>query len=73
MNAAIKPLSEVTRQAFALLTRELGPTDTIRFVSQFTTGSGDYTAERDALFGQDKLDDIIAAIKSAEQAKPTNP
>jgi hypothetical protein len=73
MNPAIKPLTEITRQAFAVLTREFGPADTIRFVSQFTTGSGNYTAERDALFGQDKLADIVNAIKSAESKNPVAP
>jgi hypothetical protein len=35
------PLAEVTRRALEILTRELGPADTVRFINQFTTGSGD--------------------------------
>lgn len=30
---------------------EIGLVDTMRFVNQFTMGYGDYTAERDELFG----------------------
>ena len=36
----------------------------MRFIGQFTTGHGDYTAEREALFGQATLDQIITGIKS---------
>ena len=66
-----KPLAEVTRQAIAILQRELGATDTLRFVNQFTTGLGDYTAERGELFANDTLEQIVAAIKSKRaDAKP---
>jgi hypothetical protein len=58
-----KPLAEVTRRAIEVLSRELGAADTLRFINQFTTGYGDYTAERDALFEQDTLDQILSEIK----------
>jgi hypothetical protein len=64
MTAQTKPLAEVTRRAIEVLSRELGAADTLRFVGQFTNGFGDYTAERDALFGQTTLDQIIAEIKA---------
>ena len=65
MTVETRPLAEVTRKAIEVLSRELGPADTLRFVNQFTTGFGDYTAERDALFGQETLDDIVAEIGRA--------
>lgn len=58
-----KPLSEVTQQAIALLVKEIGAVNTVRFLNQFTTGYGDYTAERDALFAGQTLDEILAAVK----------
>jgi hypothetical protein len=61
-----KPLAEVTQRAIAILCRELGTADTIRFINQFTTGHGDYTSERDALFAGITLDQILADIKSAK-------
>jgi hypothetical protein len=64
----MKPLSEVTRQAIEILSRELGAADTLRFVGQFTSGHGDYPTARETLFGQSTLEQIIAEIKSA--AKP---
>ena len=58
-----KPLAEVTQTAIRVLCREIGLVDTMRFVGQFTVGYGDYTAERDELFRDMTLDDMIAEIK----------
>lgn len=68
MTAKMKPLAEVTRQAIEILSRELGMTDTMRFIGQFTTGQGDYTEEREALVGQATLEQIVTEIKA--MAKP---
>ena len=65
MNVQAKPLSEITRNAIDLLSKEMGIVDTVRFLNQFTTGYGDYTKERDALFKNLTLDEILAAIKKA--------
>ena len=66
MTANPLPLAEVTRRAIDILTRELGPTDTARFVGQFTQDSGDYTADRDRLFDGLTLKDIVAAIRTPQ-------
>ncbi|MGO9464043.1 MAG: hypothetical protein ACLQIB_15780 [Isosphaeraceae bacterium] len=63
MTLKTKPLAEVTQRAIEILCRELGAADTVRFINQFTTGHGDYTAERDVLFAGETLDQIIADIK----------
>jgi hypothetical protein len=60
-----KTLSEITKHAIDLLSKEMGIVDTVRFLNQFTTGYGDYTEERDALFKDLTLDEILAAIKKA--------
>lgn len=62
MTVETKPLAEITRRAIEVLTRELGSADTLRFINQFTTGHGDYTAERDAIFGEDTLVQMISDI-----------
>lgn len=64
MNIQTKPLSEITQQALSLLAKELGIADTVRFLNQFTAGYGDYTTERDALFADLTLDEILSAIRS---------
>ena len=43
--------------------KEIGIVNTIRFVNQFTVGYGNYTEEREALFEDLTMDDIVASIK----------
>jgi hypothetical protein len=66
MTVKSRPLAEVTHRAIEILCRELGAADTLRFINQFTNGHGDYTAERDALFADETLDQIIADMKLAK-------
>jgi hypothetical protein len=63
MTIQAKPLSEITQQAIALLSKELGVVATVRFLGQFTTGYGNYTEEREALFEDLTLDQALAAMK----------
>jgi hypothetical protein len=63
MNMQPKPLSDLTKQAIDVLTKEMGIVDTVRFLTQFTAGYGNYTEERDALFKDVTLDEILAAMK----------
>ncbi len=59
MNVPTRPLAEVTEQAITVLVRELGVADTARFLQQFGPGYGNYTEDRDALFGQMSLDEVL--------------
>ena len=63
----------MTQTAIRVLCREIGLVDTIRFVSQFTVGYGDYTAERDELFGNMTLEDMIAEIKVRQMQASIQP
>jgi hypothetical protein len=63
MNVAVRSISEITHQAMALLTRELGFADTLRFLRQFNTGMGNYTEERDAMFGDLTPDEFFAEAR----------
>lgn len=56
------PLVELTEEAVTILQRELGTADTIRFIRQFSSGFGDYTAERSTR-QEETLDELIDAIK----------
>lgn len=60
-----KPLAEITHEAIRLLYQKLGIVNTVRFLSQFTVGYGNYTEEREALFGNLTLDEIISEIKQS--------
>lgn len=66
MNVPTKPLNEITQEAIELLARELGIVTTLRFLSQFTTGYGNYTEEREALFADLSLEQVLAAVKKTE-------
>jgi hypothetical protein len=68
-----RPLAEVTQNAIRVLCREIGLVDTIRFVGQFTVGYGDYTAERDELFSNMTLDDMITEIKLRQSQANVQP
>jgi len=59
----VKPLIEINREAIRILSKEIGVVDTVRFVNQFTMGYGNYTEEREELFGDMTLDGIVSAIK----------
>lgn len=58
-----RPLSELTERAIHVLSREIGAANTMRFLGQFATGSGNYTEEREALLGNLSLDDILHEIR----------
>lgn len=63
MKIHAKPLTEITQFATHILCKEMGVTNTIRFINQFTTGYGDYTKEREQLFNDLSLEEIITEIK----------
>ncbi len=65
-----KPLAEITQQAIQILFREIGVSDTVRFMNQYTTGYGNYTEERSELFADQTLNEIVAEIKQRRERKP---
>jgi hypothetical protein len=69
MNVQARPLSEITRHAIDLLSKEIGIVNTVRFLNQFTTGYGNYTEERQDLFKDLTLDEILAAVKKPPSHK----
>ena len=69
MSLAIRPLSELNRQATALLVREMGIADALRFLSQFSSGSGDYTIERDQWLADLSVQQIASEIKAKRKER----
>ncbi|MCE2440340.1 MAG: hypothetical protein J4F39_13035 [Candidatus Latescibacteria bacterium] len=63
MTVQEKALSEITREAIEVLSKEIGIANTIRFINQFTMGYGDYTQERERIFEDMTLDEIVNEIK----------
>jgi hypothetical protein len=67
MNSDLPALTETTRRAIRLLSDELGVVETVRFLNQFSGGLGDYTKDREALFGNLTLEEIVADIRKARR------
>ncbi len=63
MNVQPKPLSQITQEAIAVLSREIGIANTLRFLNQFSTGYGNYTEERETLFKDLTLDQILQQMR----------
>jgi hypothetical protein len=70
MIANTLPLAEITKEALQVLYKEIGVVNTIRFVNQFTTGYGNYTDERKALFADMTLDNLLAEMSKAKHKPP---
>jgi 50S ribosomal subunit-associated GTPase HflX len=64
-----RPLIEINQQAINLLYKELGVIDAVRFLKQFTQGYGNYTQEREEMFVNKSLDEIVSEI---EKRRKTN-
>jgi hypothetical protein len=64
MSIELRPLSELNQHATAILIREIGLVDTLRFLSQFSAGSGDYTKERGQWLDELSLKQITLEIKA---------
>ena len=63
-----RPLYEINQQAITLLYKELGTVDAVRFLKQFTQGYGNYTQERESLFANKSLDEIVSDIEKRRKA-----
>jgi hypothetical protein len=45
--------------------------ETVRFLTQFGTGFGDYTRERDTIFRGLTMDEILSEIRRTHRRRPT--
>ncbi len=63
MTVGVKPLAEITHEALSVLYKYLGIANTMRFISQFTTGYGNYTEERREIYADMSVDEIVAEIE----------
>ena len=62
-NVQTMTLNEVRARGLAALKKELGVVGMIRFLQQYETGSGDYSAERGAQLDGMDVDAIMADIR----------
>ena len=63
MTVQEKALSQITREAVEVLSKEIGIANTIRFINQFAIGYGNYTQERERIIEDMTLEEILGEIK----------
>jgi hypothetical protein len=64
MNLNVNPMFEVNKKATHILFKQMGVVDTIRFLNQFSLGSGNYTEERKQWLDNLTIEDIVSDIKA---------
>jgi hypothetical protein len=63
MSAPLKTLVEINQEAIRILNREIGVANTLRFINQFTSGTGNYTEERREIYSGMEIDDLVSQIR----------
>lgn len=69
MTIPTQPLSEITREAVAVLVRELGVSRTLRFLGQYRIGQGDYTAERQSFLTHPPIEELFEQARRLDQGQ----
>ena len=59
--------AELRVRGFKALKKELGADGAVRFLQQFSNGSGDYTAERNQLLGSLSVDELVFKWKTGKK------
>jgi hypothetical protein len=68
MKARAMTLEQIRWRGLKALSEELGPVGLVRFLQQFETGQGDYTAERRRWLGEVTVDDLTQEMQ--DKRKP---
>ena len=65
-------LYQIRLEGWKALTERLGPAGAMRFMMQYDPGHGDYTKERQEIFADLDLEDLLAAIRQQKAGPPDN-
>jgi hypothetical protein len=63
------PLNEIRQVGLEALLERLGPVGMIRFLQQYETGYGNYTAERESWLTETNLGKLVAKIQQTRQTE----
>ena len=63
MQSEFKTPNELNNEAMKILYEKLGAVNTIRFINQFNSGFGDYTSERENIYKDKSVDELVSEIK----------
>ena len=62
-------LNMIRKKGIDILAKELGPVSMAYFIQQFDVGYGDYTKERQDMFKDISIDEVIFEIEKMDQKK----
>jgi len=60
---------EIWNEAMELLVKHLSPSKAIRVISMLQLGHGDYMREREEMFGQQSVAEIVKHVRAHERRK----
>ncbi len=63
-------LEQIRRDGLEALVAALGPVDTVRFLQQFESGTGDYSYERHRWLDGLGVQEVTDAVRRARTAEP---
>jgi hypothetical protein len=66
-SASMSPY-EIRLEGWKALTERLGPAGAMRFMMQYDPGHGDYTKERQEIFADLDLEDLLASVRRQESS-----
>ena len=58
---------QIRLEGWKALTERLGPAGAMRFMMQYDPGAGDYTKERQELFGDLDIEELLASIRRQDR------
>ena len=59
---------EIRLEGWKALTERLGPAGAMRFMMQYDPGHGDYTQERQEIFADLDLEELLGAVRRQESS-----
>ena len=59
---------QIRLEGWKALTERLGPSGAMRFMMQYDPGHGDYTKERQEIFADLELEDLLASIRQKKES-----
>jgi hypothetical protein len=68
MSQTVLTLEQIRTRGLTALSRALGPVGLVRFLQQFETGQGDYTAERYQWLGTPTVQELAEEIEKWRDA-----
>jgi hypothetical protein len=63
---------EIRLEGWKALTERLGPAGAMRFMMQYDPGHGDYTKERQEIFADLDLEDLLGSVRRQESSSADN-